>query len=365
MKFVCDGLSLSEAVLKVSKACAVRTTAPIMECIKLSAFGEEVTLLATDGELSIRKSVKAEIFEEGETCVPGKLFTDFIGKLSGEEVSIATGEKGVEIKYRDAGTFMQSLPAEEFPKIDFTVGENSFTMQQSQLKKIIAQTTFCCAQDDSRPVLKGCLMEFGDKLEMTALDGYRLAIASVQIVAKSQEQSIICPARTLSEISRMLDKEDEEITLYTQGGMLLVQSEGTTVVSRLYQGDFIRKENVVPSAFTTVVTLAKEKMIASVERAAILIRGDKNNLVTLDISAESVKVSSVSDFGNVAEVVRAKTEGVEMSISMNAKYLLDALHALEEENVVMSFNGAVSPFILQNEQGKDSLYLILPVRNVA
>lgn len=365
MKFVCDGLSLSEAVLKVSKACAVRTTAPIMECIKLSAFGEEVTLLATDGELSIRKSVKAEIFEEGETCVPGKLFTDFIGKLSGEEVSIATGEKGVEIKYRDAGTFMQSLPAEEFPKIDFTVGENSFTMQQSQLKKIIAQTTFCCAQDDSRPVLKGCLMEFGDKLEMTALDGYRLAIASVQIVAKSQEQSIICPARTLSEISRMLDKEDEEITLYTQGGMLLVQSEGTTVVSRLYQGDFIRKENVVPSAFTTVVTLAKGEMIASVERAAILIRGDKNNLVTLDISAESVKVSSVSDFGNVAEVVRAKTEGVEMSISMNAKYLLDALHALEEENVVMSFNGAVSPFILQNEQGKDSLYLILPVRNVA
>ena len=365
MKFVCDGLSLSEAVLKVSKACAVRTTAPIMECIKLSAFGEEVTLLATDGELSIRKSVKAEIFEEGETCVPGKLFTDFIGKLSGEEVSIATGEKGVEIKYRDAGTFMQSLPAEEFPKIDFTVGENSFTMQQSQLKKIIAQTTFCCAQDDSRPVLKGCLMEFGDKLEMTALDGYRLAIASVQIVAKSQEQSIICPARTLSEISRMLDKEDEEITLYTQGGMLLVQSEGTTVVSRLYQGDFIRKENVVPSAFTTVVTLAKEEMIASVERAAILIRGDKNNLVTLDISAESVKVSSVSDFGNVAEVVRAKTEGVEMSISMNAKYLLDALHALEEENVVMSFNGAVSPFILQNEQEKDSLYLILPVRNVA
>ena len=167
MKFVCDGLSLSEAVIKVSKACAVRTTAPVMECIKLSAFGEEVTLLATDGELSIRKSVKAEIFEEGEVCVPGKLFSDFIGKLSGEEVSIATGEKGVEIRYRDAGTFMQSLPAEEFPKIDFSVGENSFTMGQAALKKIIAETVFCCAQDDSRPVLKGCLMEFGDKLEMT------------------------------------------------------------------------------------------------------------------------------------------------------------------------------------------------------
>ena len=121
----------------------------------------------------------------------------------------------------------------------------------------------------------------------------------------------------------------------------------------------------MPASFTTVVTVRKEELIASVERAAILIRGDKNNLVSLEIAAESVKVSSVSDFGNVAEVVQATTNGVEMAISMNAKYLLDALHALQEENVVLSFNGAVSPFIVQNAEAKDSLYLILPVRNVA
>lgn len=365
MKFVCDGLSLSEAVMKVSKACAVRTTAPIMECIKLSAYGTEVNLLATDGELSISKSVRAEVFEEGDVCVPGKLFSDFIGKLSGEEVCIATGEKGVEISYRDAGTFLQSLPAEEFPRIDFSVGENSFTMKQQSLKKIIAETTFCCATDDSRPILKGCLMEFKDELEMCALDGYRLACTKAEIVTKSGEKSIICPARTLSEISKLLEGESEEITLYTQGGMLLVREGDTTVVSRLYQGEFIRKENVIPSKFTTVVTLKREELIASAERAAILIRGDKNNLVTLDIGAESVKISSVSDYGNVAETVKAAVDGTEITISMNAKFLLDALRALEEEEVVLSFNGAVSPFILQNLERKDSLYLILPVRNAA
>ena len=365
MKFVCDGLSLSEAVMKVSKACAVRTTAPIMECIKLSAYGTEVNLLATDGELSISKSVKAEVFEEGDVCVPGKLFSDFIGKLSGEEVCIATGEKGVEISYRDAGTFLQSLPAEEFPRIDFSVGENSFTMKQQSLKKIIAETTFCCATDDSRPILKGCLMEFKDELEMCALDGYRLACTKAEIVTKSGEKSIICPARTLSEISKLLEGESEEITLYTQGGMLLVKEGDTTVVSRLYQGEFIRKENVIPTRFTTVVTMKREEIIASAERAAILIRGDKNNLVTLDIGAESVKISSVSDYGNVAETVKAAVDGTEITISMNAKFLLDALRALEEEEVVLSFNGAVSPFILQNLERKDSLYLILPVRNAA
>ena len=365
MKFVCDGLSLSEAVMKVSKACAVRSTAPVMECIKISADNDEVVFLASDGELSIQKTVKAEVFESGEICVPGKLFSDFVSKLTGEEISINTSDKGMEIRYRDSGTSMQTIRAEEFPKIDLEIGENYFEMKQNDLKKIISETTFCCAQDDARPVLKGCLMEFGDKLEMTALDGFRLALSETAVISKSGEKNIICPARTLNEIARMLPGEDEEVTVYADGGTLLVKSDTTTVVSRLYQGDFIKRQNVVPTQFTTVVTVTREELVASAERAAILIRGDKNNLVTLEIGSEKVKISSVSDYGNVAEAIAASVEGVDLTISMNAKYLLDALRALEEEKVTISFNGAISPFILQNYEKKDSLYLILPVRNAS
>lgn len=198
---------------------------------------------------------------------------------------------------------------------------------------------------------------------MTALDGYRLAFSEAEILSKSGESRLICPARTLVEISRMLASDEEEITLYSQGGMLLVKSEGTIIVSRLYQGDFIKKENVIPSSFSTTVTFRKNELISSVERAAILIRGDKNNLISLEIGADSVKVSSVSEIGNVSESVTADVKGVELVISMNAKYLLDALRALGEEEIVISLNGAVSPFILQNNAKKDSLYLILPVRN--
>ncbi len=364
MKFVTDGLTLSEAVSKVSKACAIRTTAPIMECILLSASKDGVSLLATDGELSIRKTIKAEVLEEGDICLPGKLFADFSSKLLGEEISLSTGERGVELKYRDSVSFMQALPAEEFPAISLDIGENSFVMKKKDFKKIVADTAFCCAQDDSRPILKGCLMEFRDKLEVVALDGYRLALASQDILSKSGEGRIICPARTLNEIARMLSDDDSEVTLYTQGGMLLVDSENMTVVSRLYLGDFIRKENVIPSRFTTTVTISRAELSASAERAAILNRGDKNNLVTFEITADGLKVSSVSDYGNVSEVLPAKVEGLDLTISMNAKFLLDALRALEEDNAVISFNGPVSPFILQNEVQKEGLYLILPVRNI-
>lgn len=363
MKFVCQGIVLSEAVLKVSKACAVRTTAPILECIKITATGESVRLLATDGEISILKEVKAEILEEGEICVPGKLFTDFISKLADEEINISTSEKGLYIGYSDAGTNMQTMNADEFPAMEFGAEENSFVLKQSSLKKIIAETTFCCAQDESRPILKGCLLTLKDKLEIVALDGYRLALSSAEILSKSGEESIICPARTLTEISRMLNEDDSEVTVYTKSGMLMVSSDGTVIVSRLYRGEFIDKNKVIPANFSTTVTLKRSELIASAERAAILIRGDRNNLVTLTIGPDSVKIASSSEYGNVAESVRATTEGVELVISMNAKFLLDALKALEEEEIVVSFNGAISPFVLQNMQEKDSLYLILPVRN--
>ena len=364
MKFIADGLTLSEAVGKVAKACAVRTTAPILECIKLTATLEGVSLLATDGELSICKSIKADVLEEGEICVPGKLFADFSSKLAGEEISLSTGEKGVELKYRDSVSYMQALPAADFPKIDLDVGENFFTMKAADFKTVIAETAFCCAQDDSRPILKGCLMKFGENLEIVALDGYRMAVSEAAILSKSSEMSIVCPARTLGEISRMLS-EEENVTLYTQRGMLMAGTDGLTLVSRLYLGDFIKKENVIPSSFSTTVTVNRAELMASAERANILNRGDKNNLVTLEIAGETMRIFSMSDYGNVSECVDCATEGRELTISMNAKFLLEALKALSEERVTISLGGAVSPFILQNEQEKHNLYLILPVRNAS
>lgn len=363
MKFVCSGLTLSEAVNKASKACAVRTTTPIYECIKIEAGSEEVTLLATDGELSIRKTFKAEVFEEGAVCVPGKLFSDFIGKLTDLDLTLKTSERGLEICYLDSGSAIQTLPAEEFPEIDLTIGENSFVMKSGALKKIISETTFCCAQDDSRPILKGCLFDFKDKLEVTALDGYRLALATAEVIAKTGEKQLICPARTLSEIARMLEEDESEVTLYSQGGMMMVSSGDMTIVSRLYQGDFIKKESVIPTSFSTKLTVDKASLLASVERAAILIRGDKNNLVTLETGGGCVRVYSNSENGNVAETLLAETEGKDLTVSMNAKFLSDALRALGEERITASFNGPVSPFIVENAAEKDSLYLILPVRN--
>ena len=130
----------------------------------------------------------------------------------------------------------------------------------------------------------------------------------------------------------------------------------------MYVGEFVKKENVFPLAFATKVTIARAELISSVERASVLIRGEKDNLIILDIKNGKVVINANSDIGKIEETVSAELEGKELKVAMNSKYLLDAVKALEEEQIILSFNTAVTPFTLENVEDKSSQYLVVPLR---
>ncbi len=357
-------MTLSDAALTVSKACAVKTITPVLECIKLHAENDGLTLTAYDGEISIEKKIKAEVMEEGELCVNGKTFADFVGKISDFEVVILSNEKGIVIRYADSESYMQALPAEDFPQLGdrTTEGKDYFEVKESELKKLIAEVVFCCATDGSRPILKGALLEAKDgKLTATALDGFRMAYAETSILGNSAEMKIVCPARTLTEISRMLDG-DGDLKIYADKYLLSVAVQDTVITSRLYAGEFVKKENVFPLDFETKVTAKRAELIDGVERASVLIRGDKYNLIILDIRNGKIVINANSDVGKIEETVSAELDGKELKVAMNSKYLLDAVKALGEENVLLSFNTPVNPFTLENVEDKSVQYLVLPLR---
>ncbi len=364
MKFVCEGLTLSDAATTVCKACAVKTITPVLECIKLSAANDGLTLTAYDGEISIEKKIKAEVMEEGELCVNGKTFADFVGKISAFEVVISSDDKGINIRYADSELYMQSLPSDDFPQVGdrATEGKDYFEIKETDLKDLISKAVFCCASDGSRPILKGALLETKEgKLTATALDGFRMAYAYADIVGSSAEMKIVCPARTLNEISRMLDGEGN-LKIYADKYLLSVAVQDTVITSRLYAGEFVKKENIFPLDFTTRVTAKRSELIDSVERAYVLIRGDKYNLVVLDVKNGKIVINANSDMGKIEETVSAELEGKEVKVAMNSKFLLDAIKALEEEKIVLSFNTAVTPFTLENIEDKSAQYLVLPLR---
>lgn len=367
MKFVCNGMTVSDAAFTVSKACASKTVTPVLECIKLNAKNDVLTLTAYDGEISIEKKIPAEVLEEGEVCVNGKFFSDFMGKISHEEVVISSDEKGMVIEYGESESFMQTLSAEDFPIFNgATISEDNYIeIKQASLKEIISKVVFCAATDESRPILKGVLLETkGDLLTATALDGFRMACSYCETTGEGAQIKIVCPARTLTEISRMLDG-DEVLKIYADKNRLSVSVQNTVITSRLYVGEFVRKENIYPVEFTTKVIVKRSELLQSVERASVLIRGDKNNLVVFDIKNGKIVINANSDMGKVDETVSAQLNGKELKIAMNGKYIADALKALEEENAQLSFNSSVSPFTVENEEDKRHQYLVLPVRTSA
>lgn len=258
---------------------------------------------------------------------------------------------------------MQVLSAEDFPKIDVEVNENSVKLKTEELKKLISATSFCCATDDSRPILKGCqIVVKGGDVTVTALDGFRLATAKGKVESSTGDIEIICPARTLNEIDKMLPSDDGETELKIKKGILLVCVDDTVLTSCLYNGDFINKDNIIPRAFQTTVKVEREILKASIERAALLVRSDRNSLIIMDIGQGKILISSNSDLGNVNEPVKADVDGKDLRIAMNSKFITEAINALQEDKLVLSFNTSVQPFICENEQNKDALYLILPVR---
>ena len=366
MKIVCEGIELSEAVMKVSKACSAKTTTPILETVKITAKNDVLTLLATDGEIAIQKSIRAEVLEEGALCVPGKYFADFIKRLENEQISMATEEGKVVITYGDAVSSMQVLSADDFPAIDTDVNENRVELSAKDLKELISKTTFCCAQDDSRPVLKGCLIETREGYVcFTALDGYRMAVCRKSVVSTTGDVRIVCPGRTLNEIARMLGADDENITLNMQKNMLLVKIDDTILTSRLYEGEFVNVAGIVPRIFTSEVVVDKNALDESVERAAVLARTDKNSIVTFEIGEESMGISSNTVIGRVNERVGVLLEGKDVTISLNCKYVSDCLNAIADEKIRIGLNGAVSPCVVTPVDGDSYLYLILPVRTTA
>ena len=364
MKAFCEGIDLSDAVLKVVKACATKTVTPVLECIKISARNDKLIIVATDGEISIQKNIKAEIYEEGDVCVPGRYFSDFIKKLEGAQITLSSDDKKMDIIYADSQTAMQVLSANDFPKIDTDINENSFSMKTADLKKFINATSFCCAGDDSRPILKGCQFVIkGKEISVTALDGFRLATIKGELISSTGDMEIVCPARTLNEIEKMIDG-DGTTEIFVQKGRILVEVDDTVLTSRLYNGDFIKKDNIIPKDFTTRVKVDKSALKASIERAAILVRSDKNSLIIFDISSDKIEISSNSEIGSVQEPVKAETNGKDIKIAMNSKFIIEAVNALDEDKLVLSFNSQIQPFICENAGNKERLYLILPVRTM-
>ncbi|MBQ8425602.1 MAG: DNA polymerase III subunit beta [Clostridia bacterium] len=369
MKLICEGLELSDAVLKVIRATATRTTNPILEGIKLHASEDTLTLSATDLEISIEKTIPADVKIAGEVVVPGKFFADFVKKLSNEQIELSlTEENTIRIKYTDSEGYLQCMNADEFPIIKEIYSPEKITIKKVELKKLIDKTVFSVAVDDARPILKGCLFEVeNNEITSVALDGYRLAMVKTSVTSTADKLSCIIPARSLNEISKLLniDNNEETIDILVGQNHLLIVDGSIKILTRLLEGEFINYKQVIPATTSTTILVNKEQLEDGLDRASLLARMDKNNLVRFDIREKILTLTSASNIGNVTENITISLDGKDISIAFNARYLSDCMHTITDEFIKINFTSQIAPCtICPAEDENKYLYLILPVRIV-
>lgn len=364
MEIICDGLDLSDAVVTVLKATSNKTTNPILEGIKLKAYNGMLELSATDSELSIIKRIKAEVLKDGEIVVPGNFFSNYIKRLTNEQLRLTvTDGKLLKISYTDSEGFIQCYNADEFPAIKKIEDENYFEMKQSDFKTLITRSIFAVAIDDSRPILKGVLLEVNDnKITAVALDGYRLALVKKNLSSSNLNSSIIVPSRSLSEISKLLNDSDDLVKVFVKENTLMINLDNVEILSRLLEGDFINYKQIIPTEFQTECVINKVQFDDTLDRASLLAKFDKNNLVKFEMKENNILITSNSEIGNIRENLPVNLKGNDISIAFNARYLSDILKVVNEEFVKLKLNNSYAPCIIEALDNSEYLFLVLPVR---
>ncbi|MCL2851327.1 MAG: DNA polymerase III subunit beta [Firmicutes bacterium] len=363
MKIIVEGLDIKDAIATVGRIATTRNVNPILEGIKLTAKDGVLTLSATDLEIYVQKKIRADVKQEGEIIVPGRLFSDYLRKLDASQVSIASDGESVVITHGDNVCKFQCLPVEEFPDIIQLDAKPHFSIKSEDFRDLIAKTTICASTDDSRPVLRGVLCEIAkDTLTAVALDGFRLARIEKTISSHLGETKVIIPARSLDEVKKLCGEENGEVNIIIQNKFFQVNVAGTTFASRLIEGEFINYRQIIPSSFVSDVVVERSAFENAVERAGLLVRSDKVNLVTLKIADKFVTVTSNNEIGKINERVPSNLSGKDLSISFNAKYLFDALRNIQAGFIKLSLTGDHSPAIITSAKDGDFLFLILPVR---
>ncbi|ONI37531.1 DNA polymerase III subunit beta [Candidatus Epulonipiscium fishelsonii] len=365
MLIYCEQELLINSINIVLKACSTKNTIPILGCIYLKAEGTNLTLIGNNLELGIESTLNAHILKEGSIAIESKIFSEIIKKMPNDEIELSLDEENntVTITCKNSTFVIKGNPGIDFPDLPKLTTKESYTLPQSKFKEMIKQTIFSISQEELKPTLNGELLELKDNIfKIVAVDGFRMAYRQTLLTEPSiSAQSAIVPGKTLTEIGKILANNETPVTIYFEKNHIMFEIDNSKIVSRLLDGEFLKYDQIFLDNYQSRVRIDKHELLLSLERTELISREAKNSPAKLEITNNSMLVSSEAERGNVREELNIELEGEELTIAFNPKYLIDALRAIEDQTIIIDFLSPLSPCIIHVEEGNYK-YLILPVR---
>lgn len=372
MKIITLQKNLKAAVHAVNHIAQKNTNLPILNNILISAMDGNIKLISTNLEIGITSLLRGKIESEGSFTVDARLFADYVSLLQNDKVSIDLVEGELEVECGENKTKIKGQSAEEFPFIPAVDRINPYIIKAEELRRAIGQVVFAAASDEARAELSGILMVLREKeLVMAATDSYRLAERIVGAQGSEQEERrCIIPSRTLQELSRVLGSdagEDEtptDVTLYLSENQCLFVVGNTEIVSRLIDGRYPDYQQIVPRQYTTRCLVNRQELGRAVKAAAIFSKSGVNDVVFNFLAAQKkIEISAASGLaGEHKSAILASLEGSDVESTLNSRYILDALNAMNEESTVIEVVDGDTPCILRDGEKNDYFYIIMPIR---
>ncbi len=377
MQFTIQQNKLVDAVNDVMKAVSSRTTIPILTGIKISATHDGVTLTGSDSDISIESFIPAEeegnqhvdIQRTGSIVLQAKFFSEIVKKLPKETVDIEVQDNfSTKIISGSAEFNLIGLDPEEYPQLPQISDHHAFQMPIDLLKQMTRQTVFAVSTSETRPVLTGVNWRIENReLICVATDSHRLAMRKAPIESGeiSNITSVVIPGKSLNELNKILEDTNDLIDIVITDNQILFKTKYLLFFSRLLEGNYPDTSRLIPTDYKTEVIITAKDFLQAIDRASLLAKEGRNNVVKLTtVDNNSVQISTtLPEVGKVEEDVNCESLiGEELKISFSAKYMMDALKALDSTDIKISFTGAMRPFLIRPLANDSILQLILPVR---
>ncbi|MGE0372078.1 MAG: DNA polymerase III subunit beta [Gammaproteobacteria bacterium] len=365
MKFTITRDALIKPLQTVSGIVERRQTLPILSNILLKASDETLSLTSTDLEIEMLAHAETSKATPGEATLPARKFLDICRALSEDavlDVSV-TGERAT-IRSGKSRFVLSTLPAAEFPNIEVNQKLSQLSLPQRTLKNAIARTHFAMAQQDVRYYLNGLLMELENRIiRMVATDGHRLALCETHYPKEiNKNQSVIIPRKAVLELYRLLADDDSEVEIRVGGNFIQVKTTEISFTTKLIDGRFPDYENVIPKGGNKTAVCNREALRQALSRVSIL-SNEKYRGVRLQFSNGSMQILAHNPEQEEAEEELAiEYSGDNLEIGFNVTYLLDALSAVDSNEVALNLIDANSSCLIQAMDDKTCRYIVMPMR---
>lgn len=367
MKFSTDRESLLNALQLVAGVVERRQTLPVLSNVLVVADAGKLELTGTDLEVEIVARVQGiHVDVAGSSTIPARKWLDICRSLpEGSDISVQQEGEQIEVVSGRSRFMLSTLPASEFPNVEGGQNLVGFKVSRGNLKSMIEKVAFSMAHQDVRYYLNGMLIEHtAEHLRMVATDGHRLAMVTSASAAEADvetSQSIL-PRKGVMELARLLDDSDEEVEISIGSNHFRLISDAMEFTSKLVDGKFPDYQKVVPQGGDKLVLSNRQNLKAAFSRASIL-SNEKYRGVRLQLSQDLLRITANNPEQEQAEEeVGLDYSGGDLEIGFNVSYLIDAMNALDGEDVRVTLSDSNSSALVENPQDETTKYVVMPMR---